>query len=479
MADIDNNLNGNENSEVSFSENLPIDSKIEVSVSNNTYEAYIVVTEPKFGGRVPTYEDLLTEIEKFRVTYGIKHEVLHSIIDEKKYDYKCCFAFYTAPVNGVDGDVKYYFSKETNLAPVEDERGFVDYKDLGLVKNVEVGDVIADIIAPTDGENGIDVRGNPLRCIPGKKAKYGIGPNTKLTEDGSQIIATAPGNVNFRNGAFAVDSVVNIKGDVDASVGNIDFVGDIIVKGEVKEGFKLISKSNIIVNGNVNGAYLKADGDILIKKGCINSEIKAGGNISVNFCEYSKISADGDLISANFVICDVYCGGNLQTKGTHGGLLGGKYVCLNSVEAYDIGTKNYIKTDLTIGDNALLTNEKNALLNKISELERKINDINLAINYLKDKQKINKHLSEDKEKMLGNSVRQKVLYGVEISNAQKRIAEIDEALKRRQFLSINSKGTIYPGVKATINDESLKIETENRKSKISLDAEGMVSIGPL
>ncbi|MCL2054098.1 MAG: FapA family protein [Oscillospiraceae bacterium] len=456
--------------------NIPTDSTVQIMVEQNQLKAHIMISEPKHGGKAPTYEELLKEIAALRITQGIHHELLKEMLSEGLYDAKRCFAEGTPANNGTDGTITYHYDKEVSLTPVEDDRGFVDYKDLGLIRNIKPGDVIADITLPTMGENGFDVRGNTLRCIPGKPAKYTIGANTALSEDGLQILSKTEGNINYRNGTFVVDNIVRVNGDVDAAVGNIDFSGDVEVKGEVTAGFKIISKSNIVVNGNVNGAILEAGGSILIKKGCINSQLKAEGNISINFCEYSKIHCEGDLSSVNFVICDVYCGGALSTKGNNGGLKGGKYVCLNSVDVCDVGTKKYTKTELAIGGNALLTKEKNDIIATIADIERKVNDVNLVINYLREKSKT-ESLSEEKEKTLGDNVRHKVLLGVEASKLKKRVAEIDDALKKRQFLSVGCRGVLYPGVKIIINDEAEKIEHENRRCKVFLSEDGTITIG--
>ncbi|MDE6709992.1 MAG: FapA family protein, partial [Oscillospiraceae bacterium] len=389
-------------------------------------------------------------------------DMIKGIVIDKRYSSKLPVAKWTPPVNGVDGTITYRFETVVKNAPVEDEHGFVDYKNLGLVRTVHKGDVIADITMPTEGEPGMDVRGKTLRQIVGKKAKYTVGTNTAVPEDGLQIISNVDGNVNYRGGAFHVDQVVTIAGDVDASVGNISFVGDVVVKGEVLEGFKISSNANIIVAGNVNGATLEADGDIVIKKGCINSNVVAHGSVTANFCEYSDIKCDGDLNSTNFVVCDVYCGGTITTKGNNGGLLGGKYTCLNSVELSNIGTKSYIPTMLTIGDNALLSEEKEAVQNQIEKVKENLEKVLLIIEFLHNKKKeiSPKPLPPDKEEILGTSRRQKVLYNVEINNLNKRIEEINISLANRQYLSVGCKGYIYPAVKIIINHAVFKAESE-------------------
>ncbi|MDE6599633.1 MAG: FapA family protein, partial [Oscillospiraceae bacterium] len=340
---------------------LPVDSDVSVTIVSNGSEAYITVEPPVNGGAEITAETIMRKLAEAGVTYGINQETVNKIADKKLYGERTLIAVWTPPVNGTDGTITYRYEKKVEIAPVENEHGFVDYKNLGLVRTVHKGDVIADITLPTEGTPGTDVRGKTIRQVIGKKAAYTIGTNTELTEDGTRIVALIDGNINFKNNAFAIDNVVTIAGDVDASVGNINFVGDVVIKGEVMEGFKISSNANIIVAGNVNGASLEADGDIIIKKGCINSKVVAHGSVTINFCERSDIKCDGTLTSSNFVICDVYCG-ELCVKGNTGGLMGGKYTSLSSVELSNIGTKNYTPTMLTIGDNALLAEERDMLM---------------------------------------------------------------------------------------------------------------------
>lgn len=457
---------------------LPVDSEVSVTVVSNGSEAYITVEPPVNGGAEITADTIMRKLAEANVTYGIKEETVNKIADKKLYGDRTLIAVWKPPVNGEDGTITYHYEKKVEIAPVEDEHGFVDYKNLGLVRSVHKGDVIADITLPTEGEPGTDVRGKSIRQIIGKKAAYSIGTNTELTEDGTQIVALIDGNINFKNNAFAIDNVVTIAGDVDASVGNINFVGDVVVKGEVMEGFKISSNANIIVAGNVNGAQLEADGDVIIKKGCINSKVVAHGSVTINFCEHSDIRCDGTLTASNFVICDAYCG-ELCVKGNTGGLLGGKYTSLSSVELSNIGTKNYTPTMLTVGDNALLAEERNSLLSEIEKNEKSVNDITLIINFLNEKKKELRSLPEDKEKILGNACRQKILLGVEIKNLKKRVEEINITLASRQYLTVSCRGYMYPGVKIVINDAVFKADTEYVRTKIRLEEDGTIVAAPL
>lgn len=458
---------------------LPVDCTIAVTIATNSSEAHVNIKPPVNGGAEPTYEGIMSALKNNGVQYGINEDAVRKVVDGKIYDTRVTIATWTPAVEGVNGEIEYRFEKQVKASPTEDENGFVDYKDLGLVRTVHKGDIIADITPPIEGTPGTDVRGRTLRQRVGKKAAFAIGTNTELTEDGLHIIASTDGNINFRNGAFVVDQVVTINGNVDSSVGNIKFIGDVIVKGEVFEGFSISSNSNIIVHGNVNGASLEADGDVIIKKGCINSKVIAHGSVTANFCEHSTIECDGDLTSSNFVICTTYCGGTLSSKGNNGGLLGGKYTCLNGVEASNIGTKHYTPTLLTIGDNAMLAQEKEAVQKQIETTNGELEKVSLVVNFLNEKKKELKSLPDDKEEMLGNAARQKIRLGMEIKKLQKRIEEIDLSLANKQFLSVDCKGYLYPGVKIVINDAVFKAESEYVRTKIFLAEDGTVHAIPL
>ena len=459
---------------------IPKNSEIFVEVVPNNTEAYVRISEPENGGKGVTKQEILDTLKKNNVVFGIREEMIDSILEYERYEQKLCVASAKMPVDGTNGEITYLYAKENVLAPVEDEHGFVDYKDLGLIRMVHPGDVIAEIKHPTDGEDGTDVRNGIMRAIKGKKASFTLGTNTSLNEDGTQIVSNIDGHLVFRNGTFNVDNLVTINGDVDASVGNIDFIGDIIIKGNVFEGFKVSSNANITIYGEVNGATVESGGNVLIKKGCINSKITSHGAVTAQFCEHSTIKCDGDLSAQSFVICDVYCGGTiLTTKSSSGGLIGGRYTILSSIEVSNIGSKHYIPTEITLGNNAILAEEKSDLLNEIAKLNKQINDLTLIVNFLNEKKKELHHLPEDKEQALGNAVRQKVLHSVAIKNAEKRIKEIDLSLESRQQLTVKCKGYIYPGTKITINDVNVKVDDEYVRTCVSIGEDGNPHFGPL
>ncbi len=451
----------------------PVDAEAVVTVLTDYSAAFMNIYPPHNGGRDITYEQAVAALRAKSVNYNIQEELVRAAVESRIYDKEFKVAAADMPANGIDGTVTYLYSRENLLAPVEDEQGFVDYRNLGHIRNIHENEIIANITMPTNGTDGKDIRGVVMKAIPGKKASFNIGVGTRVSEDGLSIRAAVDGNICFRDNAFCVDTTVTIKGDVDASIGNLDFIGDIVVTGEVLEGFRVISGKSVTVSGNVTGAYIQAGENITIKKGAINAELSAGGDINCRFCEYSKMRAGGLMKSQDFVICDVYCQ-NLSGKD----LSGGKYTILGDIEITHIGTKNYAPTEVIVGDNAVLNQEKTALQKQISENNSKIDRCAQIVDFLTEKRKELKRLPEDKEELLGSMVKTKLTCQLENKQAQKRIAEINVSLSQKQYRSITCKGMVYPGARITINSASMKFENETARVKIYLNEAGELATAP-
>ncbi|MBQ5332919.1 MAG: DUF342 domain-containing protein [Oscillospiraceae bacterium] len=451
----------------------PVDGEVIINVLPNFSVAYMSVYPARNGGKDVTYDSVISALNVKGVKHNINTELIRSLIDSKDFDREIKAAEADMPVDGKNGVITYNFDKEQIIAPQEDENGFVDYKNLGLIRNIRENDVIAVITPPENGTDGMDVRGVVMKAAPGKPAPYTIGKGTRLTDDGLSIVAAIDGHVCYKDKAFCVEPAVTINGDVDASVGNIVFLGDVVIKGEIMEGFSVTAGKDITVGGNVTGAKLTAGGSITIKKGAINSKLTAHGNIACQFCEYSEISTDSDLNAQNFVICTVYCGGDLTAKGVNGG----KYTVLGNTEVTYLGTKNYAPTEITAGDNAMLAQEKSECLKKISELESTIDRCNQIAEFLTAKRKELKKLPEDKEELLGSAIKTKFSGQNEIKQIRKRIASIDESLSEIQKCYVAVKGIAYPGSKVVINEAVKKFEAETPRVKIFLDEDGQLITG--
>lgn len=451
---------------------MPVHSKAEVSVDANYTVAFITISEPLNGGLDITYDKCLDALTEHQIRYGIHEDDIKSAIENKLYNENICAARWLAPIDGTDGSINYLYPCTSALAPTENKDGSVNLRDLGLIRNTKANTVIANITLPTEGTPGIDIRNVPVPQIKGSPAVFAIGTNTAVDESGTRLVTLIDGNLRWVENKFIVDETVIIGNDVDASVGNINFIGDIMIKGGVLEGYEITSQKNIVVNGNVNGAKLNASGSVTIRSGGINADITAGGDVKLGFCENSTIKCEGNLESQSFIGCDVFCRGKLTASGK-GIIAGGKYTCLNNIEAGTIGSSSYVKTQLTLGNNAVLAEEKNAAEKKIAELEDNVVKLNQIVDILKDQLKKNGQLSPEREQMKVSSLRASLTTQAEIKKIKKRILDIEIELQNNQDMSLSCRRELLPGTSIRINSFTMQVNDTYNHCKAAIDHDGI------
>lgn len=444
-----------------FDNKIPVSSVVELSVDPNHTTAFVSFTRPENGGADMTYEKIQAALDENFISYGILEDDLRNAVEQKRYNENICAAKWTAPIDGIDGVIQYYFNKDKHIAPVEDEQGVVDFKNLGLINNITAGTPIAEISFPTEGEPGTDITGKRVPQKVGTPAKYVVGSGTQLENNDTQIVASVNGNLVFKNGGFVVEEKIVINGDVDVSSGNIDFIGDITIKGGVFEGFRVASKRSITIMGLVTSAEIIADGDITIKIGVINSKVESKGNVKAGFCENSNITAGGSVDSPSFVGGEVFSSDKIIASGK-GVMVGGKYTALNGIEASVIGSENYTKTLITLGNNAVLSEEREKLEKECATMDDQIDQLGKILVTLAAYAKQGK-LSPERDQMQTDARRNRLRLLNSLRANKRRIEEIDEALQMTQNLFVAVKRMIYPGVTLRINSSVLRVNSvENR-----------------
>ena len=106
-------------------------------------------------------DGIVKEVKEI-IKYGLKEEVLLNVLKNKIVNEKVLIAEGKEPINGKDGKIKYYFDFEKPLLPKIKPDGTVDYKELDSINVVKSGDIIAEIIPPEEGEDGIKVNGESI-----------------------------------------------------------------------------------------------------------------------------------------------------------------------------------------------------------------------------------------------------------------------------------------------------------------------------
>ena len=415
---------------------LNVDASVKVVVSDNHLEANMCVFSPQFSGKDITVEAMRQALKDEQVVYGIDEELLEEIAANKLYDKIFTVASGYAAVDGENGRVNNLFDTDKKLVPRKLEDGSVDYRDLGLIVNVRVNDLICEIVPETQGEEGMNVYGQVIAPRPGRPPLVPQGSNTVLSADGTKLFAAESGNLVYMGGKFNVVTTFQISSDIDVKTGNINFLGDVVIKGSVQEGF---------FASTIQSQY---------------------GNINIAFGENDTITTRGNLTSTSLVGCRIKIEGDLDCTKNPGALVGGDCSVMGKFAVAQLGNKSYTPTIISVGSTTNLLLEMNSLEKQCTAIDEYIEKINTSIEFLQEKKRNGEHLDADKEAYISSAIRLKVQKGMDKKPLRTRIEEIQKIINAKETLSVQVTKCVYPNVRINLNSFTTTTSAEYGKCNI-------------
>lgn len=328
-----------------------LDAVVQAFVSQDKLMAWVFVFPP-YGEGTLHMESIGSALKEAKVNTGIDQQTVTRIFDEKLYFCIVPVATGTPPVQGQNGTVNELYERNPELEVMIDEEGVADYKYTNYVRQVRQGDVICELTLPVPGEPGVRVDGSVVEPKPVKPAVPPRGANTRITDDGLAMVATIDGHLEFENHAFQVRPVLNIRGDVDYGTGNINFLGDVHVTGDVRENFSVIASGSITVDGLVEAARIEAGGDLLISRGVVGDNramIRSKGIVRVKYLENCVVYASKGVYADCVMNSQIFSDSFIEVCGGRGSVIGGALTAAQYIRAKMIGAKSGRKTELTLG----------------------------------------------------------------------------------------------------------------------------------
>lgn len=448
-----------------------INDNIILESSEDGLEGYITILDKEILSR----ENIIEEIKK-HFKFGLNQNLLEDLskIREGK---KTLIAEGVHEIDGENGYIEYDFEIKTTLIPKIDENGIVDYRELDSINKVSKNQILATIIRPTDGITGRKITDEIILPKKGKIPKLRLGKNTFFTEDGLKLKASVDGLVECKSRIINVLEILNVD-NVDNSIGNIDFNGNVIVGKNVLNGFIIKSKGSVEVRGAVEGGYIKCDGDVLVRRGIqghTRLSIEAKGNLCTKFIENAQIDVKGNITSESIMHSNVTSRSNIIMIGKNGLIVGG--VCRSSYEiiAKVIGSTMATKTVVEVGIDPEITDKKHNLEKELDISETNLEKINKSLIVLERLKRVNK-LDASKLKLYNELLNAKESVNIENVRIKSKLDLAKEKLSRLSNGKVRVSDTIYPGSKIIIGDAYLNIKKELHKCTFYLK-NGEIRIG--
>ncbi len=445
------------------------DSILSLKIEESDMKAYVVFSPPGPGGSDIIKDTLLSFLKNNSVVYGVDEERIEDVIDHPFYNEPVLVAEGTPPVNGKDAQIRYNFNIESIPSFMKEKGGKIDFKDKNLVQNVVAGQILAEKKPAEKGVKGRTVTGRPLEAKDGIDAELKTGNNVELSKDGLKVTASCNGQVMMLNDKITVENVYVVDGDVNLTTGNIHFLGTVMVKGSVEDGFSIKATGNIEVMGNVGKCTLDAVGSIIVHQGINCKEgglVKAGKGVVAKFIQNSTVEAD-EIVFVSDGIINSYVDSNSKIicRGKRATIVGGRIRATEEISAKNFGSLAVGSTEVEVGFDPRSKARLLELEQKKGELEKEMDDIDRNLVTLENmKKKMRGKFPEEKEKILeGFNARMLELKSDMESNDTEN-EEIHRYLQSlRHVGKISASGTVYPGVKITIRDAHLEVKNELKR----------------
>ncbi|MBQ4378597.1 MAG: FapA family protein [Treponema sp.] len=453
-----------------------------IDISSDEMRATATISPPSIGGADITVEQIKKALTQQGVVAGVSEEKIQALIDKPDYNVPVVVAEAVLPIDGKDAYITYNFETDrSKIRAKQAANGQVDFKELNLIQNVVAGQPLAQKMLAEQGKAGKTLYGGYLEAKNGKDIPLPLGKNVRVDSDGRTILSEVNGQVLLINDKICVEPIMEVEG-VNIKTGNITFLGTVIVKGSVEDGFNVKAAGNIEVSGTVGKCILESDGDIIVSSGIIGRDegvITCGGSLWAKFIQNTKVQVEENIIVTDSIMnSDVSAQKKIILNGKRAQITGGKIFATECVLAKNIGSEGGgTETEISVGFDPRAKKRLEELLDMQNSNIRQLDEIELNITTLESYKKARKTLPKEKEANLValNEQKNEILeendkYNQEIEQIQAHLRELKNVGK------VYASGTVYSGVKVYIRDEKDEVRADTKSVTFYYD-QGFIKRG--
>jgi uncharacterized protein (DUF342 family) len=442
------------------------DATVSLDITDGDMKAVIVMSEPGPGGSDLTADYIKSFISSNGVASGVKEDTLKALEDSPRYGKPIVIAEGQKARDGKDASVSYLFTHNPkDVVKLKEKDGRVDFKDINTIENVVAGQLLARKSPPEQGETGQTVTGKAIPARNGKDCELLTGKNVKLSEDGMSALAEINGQVLLLAGKVNVEPIYLISGDVNLHTGNVLFLGTVVIKGNVEDGFSVKAAGNIEIFGSVGKCLLDAEGDIVVHQGIAaktEGRVRAGKSLYSKFIEHAHVETGEHVIVTDGIIHSVVDANKMiLCQGKRAQIVGGRLRASEEINSKILGSVAGTETILEVGFDPK-SKERIAQLDVTKkEIEKTLEEVELNIRTLENLLKVQKKLTPEKAQYLEEQNEKRSEMLTRLEEVTKEMGQINSYLTSLKVIGkISASERVHPGVKISIKNASLAVRTE-------------------
>ncbi len=427
---------------------------------------------PANEGMLLSKQDIINAMVRSGVKYGVNEVEINNFLAERKYCTDYILAEATHPVQGRDAIITYHFNTDLSLKPKRNEDGSVDFHQLDIISHCNKGDLLATLTPMELGKPGIDVCGTVIRPLKINNKVLRHGKNIQLSPDGLKMFSQVDGHVTLTDGRVFVSDTYEVRADVDASTGDIVYEGNVVVKGNVITGYSIHARGDVEVNGVVEGAYIEAGGQIVLKRGMQGMNkgtLKANGNIISKFLENAEVISGGYVSTESILHCKVSAKGDVIVGGKRGFVTGGEIRSGSMISVRTAGSMMGTVTLLEVGIDPKVIAEFRELEKNIASMMADKEKIAQALVLYRKRLSMGMQLTEEKKEYLKQVTQNNIMLEAQIKESRARYEILRLEIDNKSAGVIKVSDIVYPGTKLVISNVNYYVRQEIHHSKFVRD----------
>lgn len=454
------------------------DAHLEVFASRDALLAGVQIYPALGQGQDLTLDQVQASLKSARVVYGVCEDTLAEMVQQasdpqvRSAQIPLCFlvAFGEPAQEGTNARLEILVDQVSDRRPVKDDKGHINYRDMGEFPFVEPETPLVRKIPAFEGKDGIGVHGRKIRCYRGRDIRLRLrDESVKLDpEDDNLILAAKPGLPVILSDGALVDDVLKVE-EVNLQTGHIDFRGSVLVKGNIDADMQVKVTGDIFVKGLVEKAYLEAGGNIEIGGGVLglarpveeskpnleapnlgDAVLRAQGHIQARFIQEAWVQAGAHVIVQRQILnASVQAQTYVSVLG-EGRIVGSQVQAVHSIEAGILGSNSSVNTRLQVGQ----CDEHKAQLVHLDEALQANHERMQQLKALVAKLKLShKPIPEAKKEQILKAKHTLQLQAQELLTQQ---SACEAEIKARQRGRIHARKTCFAGVSIEIAGQDIK-----------------------
>jgi uncharacterized protein (DUF342 family) len=263
------------------------------------------------------------------------------------------FVCATPPTHGEHGYIEWRpgFNPEK---PDENEHNpgdaRVDFYSHHSFVTVHKEDHFATIHTPTEGTDGRDVTGRTIAANAGRAFPATLDESVLKLADG-RVLAQMDGRLCFDGKKLWIDPVLDLKGGVDFSTGNIDFEGDVVIHRDIRDRFTVRATGDVTIEGLIDASHIDCAGNLTARRGVAGRDegtLDVGGDAHIGYIDRTRGHIGGSLyLTRELMHSTIAIAGDLVSD--HGVVIGGRVAVRGDARVADLGAESEAPTEFRLG----------------------------------------------------------------------------------------------------------------------------------